>query len=142
MNTTLVFANTTVLTIMLVSPTYAADLTINVIGIKSSEGKVGCTLYTRADGFPMDSSKGNQQWQIATAKEMSFSYKDMPSGVYAVAGSHDLNGNQSTDTNFVGLPTEDWRVSNNVHPTFREPTFADAKFDLIQNKSIEVRITK
>jgi uncharacterized protein (DUF2141 family) len=142
MNITLAFASTTVLMLMSAVPVYAVDLSIRVTDVKSSEGKVGCTLYKNADGFPMNGSKGNQQWQIAAVKEVSFHYKGLPRGVYAVACSHDLNGNQITDTNFVGLPTEDWGVSNNIHPTFREPTFAEAKFDLMSNQSIEVRISQ
>jgi uncharacterized protein (DUF2141 family) len=142
MNTTLVFASTTVLMLMLATPLYAVDLSIKVTDVKASKGKVGCGLYRSADGFPMDASKAEQQWQTAAISEVIFNYKDLPGGVYAVACSHDLNGNQVTDTNFVGLPTEDWGVSNNVHPTFRAPTFAEAKFDLMANKSIEVRITQ
>jgi uncharacterized protein (DUF2141 family) len=75
-------------------------------------------------------------------KEVSFTYRDLPKGSYAAACSHDVNGNQITDTNFVGLTTEDWGVSNNVHPTFRDPTFTEAKFDLMTNQSINVRISQ
>lgn len=119
---------------------YSSDLTIKVSGIKSPQGMVGCTLYSKPDGFPLDGSKGIQQWVKADRSGVTFSYKDLVSGTYAAAISHDLNDNRSTDTNFVGMPTEDWGVSNNVHPSFRPPTFDEAKFEVSADKAIEVRI--
>jgi uncharacterized protein (DUF2141 family) len=101
---------------------------------------VGCTLYSSPDGFPMDGSKGIRQWVKANPAGVTFSFKGLVSGNYATAISHDPNGNQVTDTNFVGLPREDWGVSNNVHPTFRTPTFDEAKFEISSDKFIEVRI--
>jgi uncharacterized protein (DUF2141 family) len=67
-------------------------------------------------------------------------YKDLKKGSYAIAASHDPNRNRITDTNFVGLPSEDWGVSNNIRPSLGTPTFEEAKFDVISDKTIEVRL--
>ncbi len=118
----------------------AAVLTINVQNIKTDEGHIGCGLYGSADGFPMDGTKATTQWHQASTQGVTCQFKDLPPGTYAVAISHDLNGNQQTDTNFLGIPTEDWGVTNNARPVMRAPTFDEAKFDVKQDTTVEVRI--
>ena len=61
-------------------------------------------------------------------------------GTYAVAASHDANGNGRTDTNWVGIPTEAWGVSNNVRPRLRAPRFEEAAFELPETKSLRLQI--
>jgi uncharacterized protein (DUF2141 family) len=55
-------------------------------------------------------------------------FSDVPEGTYAASIGHDLNGNRRVDTNFVGLPTEPWGVSNNARPALRAPRFDEASF--------------
>ena len=55
---------------------------------------------------------------------------DVPTGTYAVAVSHDLNGNRQTDTNLIGLPIEAWGVSNSFRPLMRAPHFDEAAFQV------------
>jgi uncharacterized protein (DUF2141 family) len=108
MNAMRVLITTTILILVLTPYAYSADLTIKVAGIKSAQGMVGYTLYSSADGFPMVGGKGIQQWVKADPDGVIFSYKGLVNGTYAAAISHDPNGNQITDTNLLGLPTEDW----------------------------------
>lgn len=49
-------------------------------------------------------------------------------GTYAIALTHDLNGNRRTDTDFLGRPTEDWGVSRGARPLLRAPRFDEAAF--------------
>lgn len=49
-------------------------------------------------------------------------------GEWAIALTQDLNENDLVDRNLVGIPTEPFAFSNNVHPRFRVPTFDDCKF--------------
>jgi len=51
----------------------------------------------------------------------------LPPGDYAVVVTQDVNDNGKLDTNFIGLPTEPYAFSNNVHPTLRPPHFEECK---------------
>jgi uncharacterized protein (DUF2141 family) len=108
----------------------AETLEVLVRVASPSSGQVGCTLYGSEAGFPMDASKGrSQQWHPA-AKTVTCRFETLPPGTYAVAVSHDLNGNKIVDTNFVGMPKEAWGVSRNARPTLRAPKFAEASFKI------------
>lgn len=108
------------------APALAGSLEIRVTGIATATGEVGCALYSGPDGFPMDPSKAIQQWQPANPAGVVCKFDGLAPGTYAVALSHDLNGNRKTDTNFIGLPKESWGVTNNSRPSMRAPRFAEA----------------
>jgi uncharacterized protein (DUF2141 family) len=108
----------------------AADLEVRVSGLSAPLGRVGCSLFAEAKGFPMDTSGARVQWHDADAKGITCRFTGLPEGSYALAVVHDRNGNQRVDTNFVGLPTEPWGVSKNLRPTLRAPSFEEASFRL------------
>jgi uncharacterized protein (DUF2141 family) len=105
----------------------AADIEVRVTGITAPLGQVGCALFNSATGFPMDDAAAEVIWQTADANGV-VCYTDLPKGEYAVSVSHDRNANKKTDTNFLGIPTEQWGVSNNVRPSLRAPRFNEAAF--------------
>jgi uncharacterized protein (DUF2141 family) len=70
---------------------------------------------------------------------------DYPEGSYAVSIGHDLNGNKRVDTNFIGLPTEQWGVSNNARPSLRAPRFDEAVFKVAADAKewvIDIKVAK
>lgn len=110
-------------------PAWASDLVVEVSGIRSNAGEVGCALFSGPAGFPLDPGRALQQrWQPAKASTTTCRFEGLRPGNYAVAVTHDLNGNHRTDTNFLGIPNEDWGVSKNVRPTLRAPRFDEAAF--------------
>ncbi|MFY7855002.1 MAG: DUF2141 domain-containing protein [Rubrivivax sp.] len=106
----------------------AAELIVRVSGISAPLGQIGCSLFAQEAGFPMDTRNARVTWLAADAQGVVCRYTNVPEGRYAVAVSHDLNGNQRVDTNFVGLPTEAWGLSNTVRPRGRAPRFAVGVF--------------
>ena len=108
------------------SQSRAAAIEIVVSGIGGDKGEIGCALYSGEDGFPMEPERATRQWLPARAGAVTCRFEGIGAGRYAVAVSHDLNGNRITDTNFLGIPTEPWGVSNGVRPSFRAPTFEEA----------------
>lgn len=106
----------------------AADVVVRINGLSEPLGEVGCSLFWGPAGFPMDNSGARVLWQPAASQGVVCRYANVPEGSYAVSIGHDLNGNKRVDTNFVGLPTEQWGVSNNVRPTLRAPRFDEAVF--------------
>lgn len=123
-------------------PAAAAELQVSVTGIRSTEGEVGCALHTNGPAFPMAQGTVAQLWLPAAPGNLQCRFTNIAAGSYAVAVSHDLNGNRRTDTNLLGIPTEDWGVSNNVRPTLRAPRFDEAAVEVTDGppRSIEVRL--
>jgi uncharacterized protein (DUF2141 family) len=56
-------------------------------------------------------------------------FNKIKSGVYGLSAFHDENSNGKLDTNFVGMPIEDYGASNNARNPFGPPSFEDAKFE-------------
>jgi uncharacterized protein (DUF2141 family) len=108
----------------------AADIVVNVTGIITPLGQVGCSLFVDPKGFPMDPSAAATLWRPADPKGTNCRFPGVAAGTYAVSVVHDLNGNARVDTNLFGIPTEAWGVSNNRRPTLRAPRFEEAAFQV------------
>jgi len=93
--------------------------------VGSDKGVVRCGLFT-AKGWLKDPV----QPAVARAhgKSALCVFKRIPPGVYGVSAFHDENNNGKLDTNFVGMPIEDYCASREARGTFGPPSFADAKF--------------
>lgn len=121
---------------------FAGDLTVKVSGVAGATGQVGCGLHASGATFPMGQTPA-QVWVPANPAGVTCRFEGVAPGAYAVAVSHDLNGNRKTDTNFLGMPTEAWGVSNNVRPGLRAPRFDEARFAVpAEGATISVRIAR
>lgn len=127
-----------------VLPLQAGELVVTVTGIKSSQGEIGCALHRDATQFPTGHAGTPMRWQKANVGGVVCRFADLRAGSYAVAVSHDLNGNRKTDTNFIGIPTEDWGVTNNARPTLRAPSFAEAQVEIAKTgaTNVDVRLDR
>ncbi len=103
----------------------AAELQVTVEGVDSETGKIMAALFDKAAGFP-----GGQSFAAtmtpAKPGTVSFRFKDVPAGRYAVSAFHDLNGNQRLDRNMVGMPSEPYGFSRNARGKMGPPSFDDA----------------
>jgi uncharacterized protein (DUF2141 family) len=124
------------------APAFAGDLKVEVSGVAGAKGQVGCALHASGSTFPMGATP-LQVWEPANPAGVTCCFESVTPGAYAVAVSHDLNGNKKTDTNFVGIPTEAWGVSNNVRPGLRAPRFDESRFSVpAEGATIAVRIAR
>ncbi len=115
------------------APSFAADAepppSSNVIEFlmhtRSSKGIVRCGLF-REGGWL------KKPVQPATARvnggRALCVFSGIPKGTYGLSAFHDENENGKLDTNFVGMPIEDYCASRNARGTFGPPSFEDAKF--------------
>lgn len=106
----------------------AAEVVVRISGLTEPLGQVDCALFAGPKGFPMDNAAARTQSHAADAKGVTCRYSDVAEGTYAVSIGHDRNGNKRVDTNFLGMPKEQWGVSNNVRPSLRAPRFNEAMF--------------
>ena len=127
------------------SASSAAEVVVRVSGLSEPLGQVGCSLFAGAAGFPMGNTSARNLWLPADAKGVRCRFNDVPEGTYAASIGHDLNGNMRVDTNFIGLPTEQWGVSNNSRPTLRAPRFDEASFKVAADAKevlIDIKVAK
>lgn len=123
----------------------ATDLVVKVRGMTEPFGKIGCALFANDSGFPMDNSAARVLWLPVDTSGVTCRFPDLAEGIYAVSIAHDLNGNKQVDTNFIGIPTEAWGVSNNVRPLLRAPRFAEASFKIPGDSKefvIDIKVAK
>lgn len=118
----------------------AVGLTVNVSGVQSETGEIGCALFANPHGFPLDIAAARQVWLTVRKPPTDCSFTAVPAGRYAVSVVHDLNGNRRVDTSFIGIPNEPWGVSNNVRPTLRPPQFWESAFDVSGETPSRVKI--
>ena len=67
-------------------------------------------------------------------------FENIPKGTYAVSIFHDENNNGKLDTNFFGIPNEDYGCSNNAKGFMGPPKWQDAKFKLNTNKTLLITL--
>ena len=123
-------------TFIMLQDAKAHDITVNISGLDSDKGKILIGLYDSEDKFL------NKRYRNAIGtinKEKStITFKDVPKGVYAISFVHDENDNGKMDTNFMGIPKEDYGCSNNAKGFMGPPKWEDAKFELKDDKTIHI----
>lgn len=114
------------------------DLTINISGLNSDKGTLLVGIYNKKENFLKNQYKGDIA-KIEDKKSVVV-FKKLPKGEYAVSFVHDENNNKKMDTNFLGIPKEDYGCSNNARGFMGPPKYDDAKFQLEENKEIVIKI--
>ncbi|WNJ20292.1 DUF2141 domain-containing protein [Pontibacter sp. G13] len=112
----------------------SGTLIVKVKGFKSSEGRVGYSLFNTDKGFPSDSEKAMMaEFTGISDGTATIRVDDLAFGTYAISVFHDKNTNGELDTNFIGIPKESVGASNDASGTFGPPKFKDAKFDFTES---------
>jgi uncharacterized protein (DUF2141 family) len=113
-------------------------LTVNVTDLDSNKGKVLIAIYEGDENFLKKRFMGGMS-KIEDNK-VTYTFKNVPKGEYAVSFFHDENDNNKMDSNFLGIPKEDYGCSNNAKGFMSAPKYKDAKFQLSENKTINLSI--
>ncbi|WP_422105246.1 DUF2141 domain-containing protein [Winogradskyella sp.] len=116
----------------------AFSLTVKVENVENNEGKVLIGLYNKASDFLDKTFKGQGSEISDNACEVTF--ENIPEGTYAVSIFHDENDNDKLDSNFIGIPKEDYGCSNNAKGFMGPPKWKDAKFELKSDKTITITL--
>jgi len=133
----------------------AADLEVEVRGVRLRGGEVQAALFDRAEAFALDTEiramispsgeisagvfTGENEFRRPaverlsaepTSRTLHLTFSGLEPGEYAVGVYQDVNGNGRLDATVARVPTEPWGISNNVRPKDRAPTWDDVKFTL------------
>lgn len=107
---------------------HAADLVIEIQGLKSDAGELAVGLFDKAESFPKQFQYG--QRLAAKSGTLSVTFKDVKPGVYAVSTYHDENNNKSLDRGMFGVPKEPYGFSQDARGEGGPPQFRDAQFEV------------
>ena len=108
----------------------AADLTVEIRGLRSNKGNIHIAVYNTPETYP-DSDGMIQEAQIPiTSLKAEHRFAGLAPGAYAIATYHDENANDDFDTNFIGLPLEGYAFSNDARVFFGPPGFDSARIEL------------
>jgi len=113
------------------TPAPATQLvTVVVSGLASTHSVVKLSFYNAPEKFL---KHGQQAFRLVVKPEgkteISVPVELVP-GEWALALTQDVNDNDILDKNMLGIPTEPYAFSNNVHPRLSAPGFDECKFDV------------
>ncbi len=114
------------------------QITVFIHGLDSNEGQVLIALHNKKAQFLKTDFK-NAITKISN-KKVTYTFKEIPKGEYAVAVFHDKNSNEKMDVNFLGIPKEAYGCSNNAKGFMGPPKYEDAKFLLTANRILRIEI--
>jgi uncharacterized protein (DUF2141 family) len=112
------------------------NLTVKISGLKNNTGLVQVGLFNSEGTFLKTAYKGVSSEIKSNGATVTFS--NIPKGKYAISAYHDANKNGKLDTNFIGIPKEDFACSNNAKGKMGPPKYEDAKFDLTKDLKIDI----
>ena len=129
-----------VLACIAVVPALAADLAVEVHGIRSADGHLYVAVHapeSRAT-FPAATGSVAALQRRARIGVLRFVVKNLPPGRYAVNTFHDENDNGELDTNLVGIPSEGYGFANDPDASFGPPDFEAASVDVREESAVAV----
>ncbi len=109
---------------------------VAVNNVVNNNGKVIVGLHTE-ETFMKSQSFQSAESVIEDGK-IQVTFKDVPSGTYAIMVLHDENDNKRMDFEPNGMPKENYGMSNNP-VSFGPPQFTDAKFE-VANDNLDLLI--
>ena len=92
------------------NPVKENKVTVNISGIKSSEGQIILCIYNSSENY--DKRNAFQEFKIIPEIDNVTFETQLPDGEYLVMLVHDLNNNGKLDTSFIGMPKEPVGLSN------------------------------
>lgn len=116
------------------------QLSVNVTGVKTSEGKISVAVYNTSEGFLKFDKVYMSNSVTAEKGTTQLIITDLTEGEYALAVFHDKNGNNELDTNFIGIPKEPIGFSKAKMKMFGPPSFEECTFHVIENIEIHIAL--
>ena len=116
-------------------------LVVQLTGMTSNKGNVKIALCNSSTNYENHKSPFIGKTIPINNNIAVIIFEDLPEGEYAIKAFHDEDANDDLNTNFLGIPVEDYGFSNNARGMFGPPSWEDAKFRFNDdNKVIEIVI--
>lgn len=115
------------------------NITVQVKNIEHVKGYISFALHNNENDFPKNAKKYRGKFIKVTGKIVSYTFKNIPKGKYAVVVYHDINSSKKLDRNIFGIPKESCGVSNDGMPIIGPPKFEEAAF-ILDEKDLIIKI--
>ena len=116
-------------------------LTVVVNGFPNEEGNCRFALDNSEAVYERDDSVWIGKVLPIINKQVIVVIDSLVYGEYAVRVFHDENKNKKIDTNFLGIPTENYGYSNDASDWFGPPSWEKAKFIFNQPEmKLEIKV--
>jgi len=120
------------------APTYT--LTVVVEGVNNLGGNVGILVFNSPKGWAEDRTAALKDISVPTHEGTNtIQVPGLPAGEYAVSLVHDVNVNHKLDK-FLGVPKEQFGLSNNPHVVLKAPPYSSCTFNLTGNMEIHIKM--
>ncbi|MDT0651955.1 DUF2141 domain-containing protein [Autumnicola edwardsiae] len=111
---------------------------VEITNCKSDQGFVLVALHNTEDSFLKEEFLGRKS--EINGEKVVVEFGNVPDGIYAISLFHDEDANGEMNTNFIGLPKENYGVSNNAPANFGPPKWNDAKFEVKNGETLKQEI--
>ncbi len=116
-------------------------LILDITGFKNDEGTAMIALSNSAEDYNSRKEPYIGAMQKVENQKVKWVFENLPFGIYAIKVYHDENEDKELNTNFLGIPAEDYGFSNNASGSFGPASWEDARFQFnadSMNINIEV----
>jgi uncharacterized protein (DUF2141 family) len=122
-------------------PLGTGRLEVTMTGFKSEEGQARIAVFLDARSWP----NGEEFLFAATVQPIRdgqaiAEFEDVPAGPFAVAVFHDKDVDGKLDSDFMGIPSEDYGFSADARDMFGPPSFEEARLELAGGESKQITI--
>jgi len=117
-----------------------SDLIITTSGYKNLKGAIFIAVYNSEQNYMQQDKASYLAIVKPTVDKTSYTFKNVPAGVYAVTAFYDENQNGKLDFNFIGVPKEKTGFSNNVRGFLGPAKYEKAKFNHTGNQEILINL--
>ncbi len=106
-----------------------AEVRIVVYNIKNTNGNIKGGLFSSKEDYENKKSTAFKRNRVNIDKDKAtLIFTDVPYGDYTAKIFHDENNDVKVNTNWIGIPSEGFGISNNAIGTFGPQSYDKAKF--------------
>ncbi len=111
--------------------------TVKIFNLENVKGNLYIGWYKESTTFRITQKAiYREKLVVDNQKEITFIFRNIPKGKYAIAVFLYVNDNYKLDKNLFGIPKEKYGFSNNILPALRAATFEESSFELSQQATI------
>ena len=104
------------------------ELIVVINGFDNDEGVVKIALSDTQEDYEAHDEAFRTGESGINQKRAVWIFEKIPFGEYAIKIYHDEDSDNELNTNFLGMPTEEYGFSNNARGSFGPASWEDAKF--------------
>ncbi|KCZ53026.1 DUF2141 domain-containing protein [Hyphomonas pacifica] len=113
----------------------AADLSVDIKGIRKAEGQLHVALFEEA-GWG-DNQAAQTKVIPSTGDDVTFVFEGLQPGRYGIKMFHDVDGDGELKRSMIGIPVEPYGFSNDAPVRFGPPDFDTAAFEVTEDGAVQ-----